>query len=146
MILVAGGTGRLGKEIVRLLVARGEHVRVFARHPVAGIDMVTGDVRDAGAVALAMVGVKTVVSAVHGFASDPRGIDLDGNANLLSAATPPASSQASLSPSPSLSGQFDEHAGVGPKHGSVEGKPSDGASPRRAGFSRLIRGSLGAAS
>jgi len=86
MILVAGGTGRLGKEIVRLLVARGEQVRVFARNAVEGIDVVAGDVRDRDAVARATVGVKTVVSSMHGFTSDPRGIDLDGNTNLLSAA------------------------------------------------------------
>ena len=99
MILVAGGTGRLGGEVVRRLTrdAKGERVRVLTREPArasklaaeCGIEVATGDVRDAAAVLEATRGVRTVVSAVHGFVGkgvDPRTVDLAGNQNLIAAA------------------------------------------------------------
>ena len=69
MILVAGGSGRLGKALVNRLLARGETVRVLARHRRGlgdGVDMVEGDVRDPAAVAQAVSGLRSVVAAVHG--------------------------------------------------------------------------------
>ena len=50
MILVAGGTGRLGSELVRRLVAQRESVRVLTRDParaahLPGVEVVVGDVR-----------------------------------------------------------------------------------------------------
>lgn len=93
MILVAGGTGRLGSLVVERLIERGEPVRVLARSAAsvpAGVELAIGDVRDAGAVATAVNGCDLVVSAVHGFVG-PRGIspatiDRDGNANITDAA------------------------------------------------------------
>ncbi|MGI8563411.1 MAG: SDR family oxidoreductase [Candidatus Dormibacter sp.] len=97
MILVAGGTGTLGSRLVRRLLDRGLSVRVLTRD--AGrvadprrdtLDVVEGDVRDRAAVARAMKGVQTVVSAVHGLVgtggSSPASVDRDGNANLIDAA------------------------------------------------------------
>lgn len=57
-ILVTGGGGFLGKRISEMLLARGDTVRVFGRrrHPdlaAAGAECVTGDIRDAEAVAAA---------------------------------------------------------------------------------------------
>lgn len=96
MILVAGGTGRLGARLVPRLVARGERVRVLARRTpdpaaaVAGVEYVAGDVRDRDAVARAMTDVRAVVSAMHGFgvdpSVDPASVDGDGNRNLVAAA------------------------------------------------------------
>jgi uncharacterized protein YbjT (DUF2867 family) len=96
MILVAGGTGRLGSQVVRLLAARGEQVRVLARDPTRaaslggpGVEALGGDVRDPAAVARAMKGITTVVAAMHGFAGkgvDTRTVDLVGNQNLIAAA------------------------------------------------------------
>jgi dihydroflavonol-4-reductase len=71
--LVTGATGLLGNNIVRLLVAAGESVRVLARgtsdpRPLADlpIERVEGDVRDAAAVAKACEGVEIVIhSAGH---------------------------------------------------------------------------------
>lgn len=95
MILVAGGTGTLGRRLVERL-AVGNAVRVLSRTPgavafaSATVEVVAGDVRDRAAVKRAMVGVTTVVSAVHGFLgtgdSGPRGIDAEGNAILVEAA------------------------------------------------------------
>jgi uncharacterized protein YbjT (DUF2867 family) len=97
VILVAGGTGRLGRRVVPRLVAGGLEVRVLTRDPdranrlgESAIDVVRGDVRDRGSVDRAMHGVTTVVSAVQGFAGPgrvtPASVDRDGNANLVDAA------------------------------------------------------------
>jgi uncharacterized protein YbjT (DUF2867 family) len=94
VILVAGGTGRLGTQVVQRLAERGIEVRVLTRDPrraahLAGsrADIVTGDVRRPGTLPAAFVGVDTVVSAVHGFGGpgrvSPRSVDRDGNTNLI---------------------------------------------------------------
>ena len=97
MILVAGGTGRLGVLVVAGLTARGERVRVLTRDPtraasLAGplVEVALGDVRDPSSLGPAVAGARTVVSAVHGFAGPgrvtPESVDRDGNANLVAAA------------------------------------------------------------
>ena len=97
MILVAGGTGRLGTSVVRLLVQRGLTVRVLTRDRSradhltgANIEIAEGDVRDSAAVRRAVDGVGQVVSAIHGFAGtknqSPATVDRDGNHNLIQAA------------------------------------------------------------
>ncbi len=97
MIVVAGGSGRLGTWIVRNLVARGEHVRVLTRDTGRArhldgefVELVQGDVRDRASLELAMEGVRTVISAVHGFQGvgkvSPQTVDRDGNSNLVSVA------------------------------------------------------------
>ena len=97
MILVAGGTGRLGTIVVSRLLARGLDVRVLtrdrdrARHLRGAIDIVVGDVRERASVERAMDDVTTVVSAVHGFAGPgrvtPASVDHAGNVNLVDAAS-----------------------------------------------------------
>jgi NADH dehydrogenase len=97
VILVAGGTGRLGALVVAELAARGERVRVLTRDdtratPVLGplVEVAIGDVRDLASLRAAATGVSTVISAVHGFVGPgkvtPESVDRDGNANLVSAA------------------------------------------------------------
>ncbi len=97
MILVAGGSGRLGTLVVKRLAARGLDVRVLTRDPSrtrhlgdAAIDIVEGDVRNRASLERAVEGVSVVVSAVHGFAGPgrvtPASVDRDGNANLVDAA------------------------------------------------------------
>jgi NADH dehydrogenase len=96
VILVAGGTGRLGSVLVSRLVARGEDVRVLTRDPtrarhLVGVEVVVGDVRRRGDLVPALLGVSAVVSAVHGFVGadhvTPASVDRDGNAHLIEAAT-----------------------------------------------------------
>ena len=97
MILVAGGTGRLGTRLLALLTDRGLDVRILSRNQgkalsVVGdrVQIVPGDVRDARAVEQALAGVRTVVSAITGFGAardvSPRTVDWEGNANLIRAA------------------------------------------------------------
>jgi uncharacterized protein YbjT (DUF2867 family) len=96
MILVAGGTGRLGTALVSRLLDRGLDVRVLTRDPERaahlgdGVQVVRGDVRDPTTLEPAVAGVSVVVSAVHGFAGpgrvSPASVDRDGNAHLVDAA------------------------------------------------------------
>jgi uncharacterized protein YbjT (DUF2867 family) len=95
MILVAGGTGTLGHRLVPMLRARGESLRILARHADgatsgAPVEIVAADIRDAVALRAALDGVETVVSAVTGFggrdALGSRKVDRDGNLALIAAA------------------------------------------------------------
>ena len=97
MILVAGATGRLGTQIVSLLLGRRQQVRVLTRDPQRaqhlrgeGLEIATGDVRDPDSLPGPMAGVDTVVSAVHGFEGPggvtPASVDHLGNRNLIAAA------------------------------------------------------------
>jgi len=94
VILVAGGTGRLGTLVPSHLVDRGFDVRILtrdaarARHLESARVQVAEDVRDGLAVDKAVAGVRTIVSAIHGF-TDPRGpraIDRSGDRQLIGAA------------------------------------------------------------
>jgi uncharacterized protein YbjT (DUF2867 family) len=96
MIMIAGGTGRLGTQVVQLLAARGLRVRILTRNPERAkhleddlVEVMQGDVRDPEAVGRAVLGAETVISAIHGFAGtgtdNPRTIDLEGNSNLIRA-------------------------------------------------------------
>jgi NADH dehydrogenase len=97
MIVIAGGTGRLGTQLVQLLTARGFKVRILTREPERArhlqsdlVEIMQGDVRDPGAVERAVTDAQTVISAIHGFAGtgadNPRTVDLQGNSNLIKAA------------------------------------------------------------
>jgi uncharacterized protein YbjT (DUF2867 family) len=96
MILVAGGSGTLGTEVVRRLADRGEPVRVLTRDPARAahlpetVEILAGDLGDRAAVAEAVAGCASVVSAVHGFAGpgkpSPEAIDRDANRALIRAA------------------------------------------------------------
>ena len=97
MILIAGGSGSLGTQVVRELTDRGLPVRVMTRDSERAIhlrgslvEIVVGDVLDQRAVEQAATGVQTVISAIHGFTGrarySPRTVDHLGNSNLLRAA------------------------------------------------------------
>jgi uncharacterized protein YbjT (DUF2867 family) len=97
VILLAGGTGRLGTLLVNRLVNRKLAIRILTREPTRAaaltadhVTVVSGDVRDRASLSAATAGVDIVVSAVHGFTGPHRdsleAIDRDGNANLVEAA------------------------------------------------------------
>jgi uncharacterized protein YbjT (DUF2867 family) len=100
MILVAGGTGQLGRDVVGRLVARGLPVRVLTRDVERGrlalgtladkVELVAGDVRDRSSLDTAVTGASTVMAAVQGFggrdAGGIRAVDAGGNLKLVAAA------------------------------------------------------------
>ena len=96
MILIAGGTGRLGRELVPLLQSKGHRVRVLTRdvehaRRILGTEpeMFAGDVRHPASLAEAAKNVDAVVSAVTGFGpggAGPASVDYQGNLNLIQAA------------------------------------------------------------
>jgi NADH dehydrogenase len=97
MILVAGGSGRLGSLLVQRLVAGGATVRVLSRTRARAahldatlVEIVDGDVRVPSDAQRAVAGANVVVSAVHGFSGpgdvSPASVDRDGNRHLVDAA------------------------------------------------------------
>lgn len=101
MILVAGGTGTLGRVLVARLGAGGHDVRVLTRDRQRAeglaVEVAVGDVRDEGSLAAATRGCSVVVSAVHGFlggrGAGPERIDHRGNGALVRAAVDAAVDQ-----------------------------------------------------
>ncbi len=78
MILVAGGSGRLGSLVVAQLEAAGERVRVLSHASDGDLRDITND---------SFEGVSVVISAVTGFpAQPPADVDRDGNVALIDAA------------------------------------------------------------
>ena len=97
MIVVAGGSGLLGREVVSRLLAGGERVTVLVRDADrarsvlgSGVDVVRADVRRREGLDAAVAGADVVISAVHGFlggrGAGPAEIDERGNAHLIDAA------------------------------------------------------------
>lgn len=101
LVLVAGATGRTGKQAVLQLAARGYKVRALVRDEgkatkaefPAGVTVVKGDVRDIESLKAGMKGVKFVISAIGaGGGPNPtpgngaEDIDNQGVANLAQAA------------------------------------------------------------
>jgi NADH dehydrogenase len=102
MILVAGGTGFLGRAIVAALRRDGHEVRVLSRGTKGnpwvrdrGVSLATGDVREAASLGDAFAGVDTLVTAVqfpgHPVEVPKKGLTYDefdrkGTENLVAAA------------------------------------------------------------
>lgn len=105
MIVIAGGSGQLGREVTRRLVDRGLAVRVLTRDPrlaraalagsisadaFARIEIVEADVRSPATLRAPVAGADVVVSAIQGFggreAGGLRAIDAQGNLALIRAA------------------------------------------------------------
>lgn len=97
-VLVTGATGLAGANICRRLVERGDRVRALARetadvHPLVdlGVDVVTGDVTEAGDVLHAATGCDSAVhcAALLGGASQDveafRAVNVEGTRHVLDA-------------------------------------------------------------
>ena len=96
-VLVVGGTGALGGQVVTNLLSRGKRVRALvrptsnaARLEQAGVQIVHGDMMDPASLVRAMDGVDAVVTSAAGYTrhskSDTDDIDTIGNRNLVDAA------------------------------------------------------------
>jgi len=97
VIVVAGGSGLLGRRVVAALIVQGHEVRVLTRDRARaeGIlgdvpQIVEVDVRRPDGLAEALQDATTVISAFHGFlggrGEGPNEVDQGGNANLFAAA------------------------------------------------------------
>lgn len=88
-ILVTGGSGHLGRELVRTAAAAGHTVRVSSRRPrppSAEVEWVQSDLESGQGVDEAVADVQAVIHA----ASDPRraaAVDIEGSRRLADAAT-----------------------------------------------------------
>jgi uncharacterized protein YbjT (DUF2867 family) len=97
MILMVGASGHLGSLIVERLLTQGMSVRLMSRRPEIlakwrkeGVEIVEGDLRDAGSLAVACQGVTHVVTTAHAsegmHGNMPVEVDLLGNRALIAAA------------------------------------------------------------
>jgi uncharacterized protein YbjT (DUF2867 family) len=96
VILIAGGTGNLGLQLVPYLNSLGATVRVLTRDPERARqrlgetpELVLGDVRSPQTLEAAVNGADAVVSAMTGFGPGAQGsrvVDYEGNLNLIRAA------------------------------------------------------------
>ena len=92
MIVVFGGTGKVGRQIVQQLRNDGHAVRVVTRDPsLAGVagkaEIVTGDLRDRQSLVRAVTGASAIVCTAHGGNgrrnNGPRGIEGAGIPSLI---------------------------------------------------------------
>jgi uncharacterized protein YbjT (DUF2867 family) len=88
-VLVTGGTGMLGRQLVPRLVQRGHDVRVLSRKPAAHLpeeaSWLQGDVLDQGGIRAAVSGMDVVVHAASSPARKARRTEVDGTAHVVDA-------------------------------------------------------------
>lgn len=95
-ILVTGGNGSVGRDLIPALLARGHHVVVLDKDmtalggtPDPRLHLVQGGVEDQAAVAEASAGAEVIIHLAWSFSDDPRvllDVDLRGHLNVLEAA------------------------------------------------------------
>jgi uncharacterized protein YbjT (DUF2867 family) len=97
-VLVVGGTGMLGGQVVAALLSRGKQVRALVR-PTSdakrlegqGVEIARGDMMDPASLLQAMDGADAVVTTAAGYTRHSKGdtdkIDTIGNRNLADAAS-----------------------------------------------------------
>jgi len=97
VILIVGGTGTLGSETVRRLLAKGHAVKVMTRDPSKaeqlkklGAEIVAGDLRDTESLERAVASADTVIAAAHSMVGRAKesstAIDGAGHRALIDAA------------------------------------------------------------
>jgi uncharacterized protein YbjT (DUF2867 family) len=96
-VLVVGGTGMLGSQVVAKLLSRGKQVRALVRPgsdatraEAAGASIARGDMMDLKSLIRAMDGADSVITTAAGYTRHSKGdtpqIDTIGNSNLVEAA------------------------------------------------------------
>jgi uncharacterized protein YbjT (DUF2867 family) len=103
VVLITGGTGHLGREIVPRLASQGHRIRILARNPDPtanpAVEWTAGDLATGAGVEQAVAGVDTIVhAATHSpaaqrgalrprdFFGSPTDVDIEGTRRLLEAA------------------------------------------------------------
>jgi uncharacterized protein YbjT (DUF2867 family) len=89
-ILVTGGTGTLGEDLLRAISDRGHHVRAMTRRPDQakvpdGVEVVRGDLATGDGLDLAVKGTDAVVHAASA-PTDSMRIDMEGTRRIVTAA------------------------------------------------------------
>jgi len=84
-VLVTGGTGTLGRHVVKLLRQSGHRARILSRQPRGHVDAVHGDLRTGEGVAKALAGMEVVVHAASATRAPLRGrsTDVGGTRRML---------------------------------------------------------------
>ena len=84
-VLVTGGTGTLGREVVRLLRQSGHRARIFSRNPRGHVDAVRGDLKTGEGIDRALAGMEVVVHAASATREPLRGrsTDVGGTRRML---------------------------------------------------------------
>lgn len=97
-VLVVGGTGYLGRQVVDAVLRRGRQVHALVRpgsdatrlQTAEGVEVVRGDMMDAESLRRAMDGVDALITSAAGYTRHSKGdsaeIDVAGNRNLAEAA------------------------------------------------------------
>jgi uncharacterized protein YbjT (DUF2867 family) len=97
-VVVVGGTGMLGGQVVTALLSRGKRVRALVRPQSeatriagTGAEIVRGDMMDPASLLRAMEGADSVITTAAGYTRHSKGdtaeIDTTGNRNLADAAS-----------------------------------------------------------
>jgi uncharacterized protein YbjT (DUF2867 family) len=97
LVLVVGGTGKLGSQVVNRLIARGKRVRALVRPtsrtgPLVdeGVELATGDLLEPKSLRIALDGVDAIVTSAAGYTGHTPGdtieTDRTGNLNLINEA------------------------------------------------------------
>ncbi len=97
LVLVIGGTGKLGSQVVERLIARGKRVRALVRPtshtgPLVdkGVELAIGDLLETRSLLTALDGVDAMVTTAAGYTGHTPGdtieTDRSGNLNLIEAA------------------------------------------------------------
>ena len=88
-IVVTGGTGALGREVVSRLVERGYRARILSHRahydPPPGVEMATGDLASGAGLREATAGVEAIIHCASN-ARDSQAVDVAGTRALLEAA------------------------------------------------------------
>lgn len=88
-VLVTGGTGTLGREVVDSLLQRNHHVRLLSHRTQpeasASIEVMAGDLVSGSGVQAATAGMDAIIHCASNFA-DPQGTDIAGTRALIEAA------------------------------------------------------------
>lgn len=87
-VLVTGGTGTLGRQVVMRLRQAGHRARIFSRQPRAHVDAVQGDLKTGAGLDKAVAGMDAIIHAATGARQSltSRRADVGGTRRLLEAA------------------------------------------------------------
>lgn len=87
-VLVTGGTGRLGRQVVKLLRRSGHRARIYSRHPRGHVDAIRGDLRSGTGLAQAVARMEVVIHLASATRNPlaGRSVDVSGTRRLLEVA------------------------------------------------------------